>query len=69
MTLSDGDGRLRFEVADDGAGFDPTRVGYGTGLQGIADRLGALAGTLSVTSSEAAGTSVVGTIPVPPGSP
>ena len=65
VTLSDGDGRLRFEVADDGAGFDPTRVGYGTGLQGIADRLGALAGTLSVTSSEAAGTSVVGTIPVP----
>ncbi len=64
VTLSDGDGRLRFEVADDGAGFDPTRVGYGTGLQGIADRLGALAGTLSVTSSEAAGTSVVGTIPV-----
>jgi signal transduction histidine kinase len=64
VTLSDGDGRLRFEVADDGVGFDPTRVGYGTGLQGIADRLGALAGTLSVTSSEAAGTSVVGTIPV-----
>jgi signal transduction histidine kinase len=64
VTLSDGDGWLRFEVADDGAGFDPTRVGYGTGLQGIADRLGALAGTLSVTSSEAAGTSVVGTIPI-----
>jgi signal transduction histidine kinase len=65
VTLSDGDGQLRFEVADDGAGFDPSRVGYGTGLQGIADRLGALAGTLSVTSSESTGTTVAGVIPVP----
>ena len=65
VTLSEGDGRLTFEVADDGAGFDPSRVGYGTGLQGIADRLGALAGTLSVSSSEQVGTTVTGVIPVP----
>jgi signal transduction histidine kinase len=65
VTLSDGDGQLMFEVTDDGAGFDPSRVGYGTGLQGIADRLGALAGTLSVSSSENAGTTVAGVIPVP----
>jgi signal transduction histidine kinase len=65
VTLADGDGQLTFEVADDGAGFDPSRVGYGTGLQGIADRLGALAGTLSVQSSEQAGTTVAGAIPVP----
>ena len=65
VTLSDGDGRLRFEVADDGLGFDPADVGYGTGLQGIADRLGALAGTLTVTSSEGNGTTVAGTIPAP----
>jgi signal transduction histidine kinase len=65
VTLSDGDGRLRFEVADDGLGFDPSDVGYGTGLQGMADRLGALAGTLTVTSSVGNGTIVVGTIPVP----
>jgi signal transduction histidine kinase len=64
VTLSDGDGHLRFEVTDDGAGFDPSHVGYGTGLQGIADRLGALAGTLSVTSSVGAGTTVTGSIPV-----
>jgi signal transduction histidine kinase len=64
VTLSDGDGRLRFEVTDDGAGFDPSRTGYGTGLQGIADRLGALAGTLSVSSSARAGTTVTGLIPV-----
>jgi signal transduction histidine kinase len=65
VTLSDGDGQLMFEVTDDGTGFDPSRVGYGTGLQGIADRLGALAGTLSVSSSENAGTTVAGVIPVP----
>lgn len=65
LTLSDGDGQLRFEVADDGAGFDPSRVSYGTGLQGIADRVGALASTLSVTSLENTGTKVVGIIPVP----
>jgi signal transduction histidine kinase len=65
VTLSDGDGRLQFEVSDDGAGFDPSRVGYGTGLQGIADRLGSLGGTLSVTSAENTGTKVVGIIPIP----
>jgi len=65
VTLSDGDGRLRFEVADDGVGFDPADVGYGTGLQGIADRLGALAGTISVTSEPERGTRVEGVIPVP----
>ena len=65
VTLSDGKGQLRFEVADDGLGFDPSDVAYGTGLQGIADRLGALAGTLTVTSSVGSGTTVAGTIPVP----
>jgi signal transduction histidine kinase len=65
VTLSDGDGRLRFEVTDDGLGFDPADTGYGTGLQGIADRLGALAGTLTVTSSVGNGTTVTGSIPVP----
>ena len=65
VTLSDGGRRLRFEVADDGLGFDPSEVGYGTGLQGIADRLGALAGSLTVTSSVGNGTIVAGTIPVP----
>ena len=67
VTLSDGNGQLRFGVTDDGLGFDTSDVGYGTGLQGIADRLGALAGTLTVTSSVGNGTSVAGTIPVPDG--
>ena len=58
------DGYLVFEVTDDGRGFDPDRVDYGTGLQGIADRLAALGGTLDVSSAPDAGTSIRGSLPV-----
>ncbi len=51
---------LTFEVADDGRGFDPAATGYGTGLQGIDDRLGALDGSLRVESSSGTGTRLVG---------
>ena len=49
--LADGSGELRFEIRDDGRGFDPSGTSYGTGLQGIADRLAALGGELVVTSA------------------
>jgi signal transduction histidine kinase len=55
---------LAFTVSDEGAGFDPGQVGYGTGLQGMADRLAALGGTLTVTSRPGAGTTVTGRVPV-----
>jgi signal transduction histidine kinase len=55
---------LTFEVRDDGRGFDPAATGYGTGLQGIADRLSALDGSLRVTSSSGHGTTVAGEVPV-----
>jgi signal transduction histidine kinase len=54
---------LRFEVADDGAGFDPRATGYGTGLQGMADRLEAIGGTLQLRSAPAEGTTVIGRLP------
>jgi signal transduction histidine kinase len=66
VSLADGDGRLRFEVIDDGVGFDPSTTGYGTGLQGIADRLAALDGSLSVRSAPGAGTAIACVIPVTP---
>ncbi|MGE5226852.1 MAG: sensor histidine kinase [Planctomycetaceae bacterium] len=66
VSLADGDGRLRFEVIDDGLGFDPSATGYGTGLQGIADRLGALDGTLTVRSAPGEGTTIACVIPVTP---
>jgi signal transduction histidine kinase len=63
VRLTDGEGRLRFEVADDGTGFDTATSSYGTGLQGIADRLSALDGELEVRSAPGAGTTLIGTLP------
>jgi signal transduction histidine kinase len=60
-------GHLGFEVSDDGVGFDPGATGYGTGLQGMADRLDALGGTLSVRSAPGAGTTIEGRLPVADG--
>ena len=54
---------LRFEVTDDGAGFDPQTRGYGTGLQGMADRVHAHGGTLDVRSAPGAGTTITGRLP------
>jgi signal transduction histidine kinase len=64
VTLAERDGRLTFEVQDDGGGFDPDGRGYGTGLQGIADRLSALDGSLRVTSTIGSGTTVAGSVPI-----
>jgi signal transduction histidine kinase len=64
ISLSDGDGRLRFAVKDDGVGFDQSETSYGTGLQGIADRLAALDGAVEVTSVPGGGTTVSGSLPV-----
>jgi signal transduction histidine kinase len=64
VTIQQENGDLRFTVADDGAGFDTAAMTYGTGLQGMADRLDAIGGTLHITSSPGAGTSVSGSVPV-----
>jgi signal transduction histidine kinase len=54
---------LEFSVTDDGAGFDAGSAGYGTGLQGMADRLAALGGDLQVRSRPGHGTTVTGRLP------
>jgi signal transduction histidine kinase len=64
VRLAASDGELRFEVIDDGRGFDPSATGHGTGLQGMADRLDALGGTLAVRSSPGSGTTLEGVLPV-----
>jgi signal transduction histidine kinase len=66
ISLRQHDGTLRFEVRDDGRGFDQAVVTYGAGLQGIADRLDAIGGRSEVQSSPGAGTIITGTIPVDP---
>lgn len=58
-------GYLRFEVADDGVGFDVVATSCGNGMQGMADRLDAIGGSLQVRSMSGAGTTIVGTIPRP----
>jgi PAS domain S-box-containing protein len=56
------DGVLQVEVRDDGSGgADPA----GQGLVGMADRVSALDGTLSVQSPAGAGTIVTATLPLP----
>jgi signal transduction histidine kinase len=58
------DGTVVFEVADDGVGFDAGAVGRSGGLVQLADRVGAVAGTISVRSAPGAGTTVTGRIPL-----
>jgi signal transduction histidine kinase len=64
IRLEPQDGVLRFEVRDDGVGFDPVVAGRGTGLQGIADRLEAIGGALEFESAPGKGTTMRGTVPV-----
>ncbi|HEY6680663.1 MAG TPA: GAF domain-containing sensor histidine kinase [Actinomycetota bacterium] len=63
VRLSNGNGELRFEVTDDGRGFDTASTGYGTGLQGMGDRLAAIGGELSVRSAPGSGTTIAGMVP------
>jgi signal transduction histidine kinase len=63
VNLSHEAGGLRFEVGDDGKGFDRSAVDVGSGLQGMADRLEALGGALDVISTPGRGTTVVGSLP------
>ena len=57
---------LRFTIADDGAGFDAASTPSGSGLQGMTDRLAALASTLRIQSAPGNGTTLTGELPVSP---
>jgi signal transduction histidine kinase len=67
VRLTDHRDRLRFEVADDGRGFEPAGASVNSGLQNITDRIGALGGIVSIGSAPGAGTTIVGTIPLDSG--
>jgi signal transduction histidine kinase len=64
VRLAAPNGHLTFQVRDDGVGFDPGSAGGGTGLQGMADRLEALGGSLEIRSVVGEGTTVFGRIPI-----
>jgi signal transduction histidine kinase len=64
VTVRQADGVVRVEIADDGVGgADPSR---GSGLSGLADRVAALDGTITVDSPPGAGTRVRVEIPYVP---
>jgi signal transduction histidine kinase len=64
VTVRQADGVVRVEIADDGVGgADPSR---GSGLSGLADRVAALDGTITVDSPPGAGTRVRVEIPCAP---
>jgi signal transduction histidine kinase len=66
ITLVLDGGVLEFTVADDGRGFDAAVAVDGTGVVGMADRLGAVGGGLQVSSRAGVGTTVVGRVPFAP---
>jgi signal transduction histidine kinase len=63
ISIGEVDGRLRFEIGDDGRGFDLARTNGGSGLQNIRDRVDALEGTLQIASG-VEGTRIEGSIPL-----
>ncbi len=63
VRLSQSDGHVRFEVGDDGRGYDTAAVSPSAGLQNMADRIGALGGELQIESTPGAGTTVRGAVP------
>ena len=58
------DRHLRFEVLDDGRGFDTTRAARGAGLTNMDDRLDALGGELMIASDEGHFTRLSGSLPL-----
>lgn len=67
ISLAQQNGSLEFRVRDDGRGFDPAANRDGTGLQGMADRIDAIGGSLTIESERGAGTTVVGRVPIEDG--
>lgn len=63
IRLQHDDGKLEFEVRDDGIGFEPDAGTGGSGLQGMADRLDAVGGTLEIASAPGEGTRITGRLP------
>jgi signal transduction histidine kinase len=66
VRLEQEDHVLRVSVRDDGPGFDPSEPGEGMGRTTMADRVGALGGTVRWESAPGEGTSVLVDVPIPP---
>ena len=64
IRINDDRRELRFEVIDDGSGFEPEVTRGGRGFTNMSDRLGAIGGRLDVSSQRGEGTVVVGSVPL-----
>ncbi|MDQ3385416.1 MAG: histidine kinase [Actinomycetota bacterium] len=64
LRVEEGGGTLRFEVSDDGPGFDPGVVAGGHGFVNMSDRLGAIGGSVRWDSTPGQGTTVRGRVPL-----
>ena len=68
VALTYADDRLRFQVRDDGCGFDPQAVSVGIshfGLRGLQVRSKKIKGQLTIASQPGAGTSIEIIVPLP----
>jgi len=65
VSLDSTDGAVAVEIADDGVGG--ATLGGGSGLRGLADRIEALGGRLTLTSPPGGGTRVRAELPLRPG--
>jgi signal transduction histidine kinase len=64
VTIARPNGRIDFEIADNGVGFDPAVQVDGMGLVSMRDRVAAVGGELTLDSSPGHGAAVVGSVPV-----
>jgi PAS domain S-box-containing protein len=65
LSLECDDREIRFEIGDNGVGFDPTASFPGhLGLRSMKERTASLGGTLTMTSAAGAGTRISGRIPI-----
>ena len=63
------DDALRFDVRDDGGGFDVESTARGAGLANMRDRLAAIGGELTIDSTPGRGAVVSGSVPIAPPRP
>ncbi len=64
LQLAEVEDDLRFEMTDDGCGFDVAEVRKGAGTQNMSDRMESLDGTLRIDSAPGRGTTIVGVVPI-----
>jgi signal transduction histidine kinase len=64
VRLHESNGELRFEVEDDGRGFDVESVKNGLGVTNMTDRVDAADGEVKIVSASGSGTRVIGRLPL-----